>query len=70
VRVRISHPELSEDLLGYLARSGCLAVRTGVRVLAVSADPSLSYDAARMDVELRLTEWRARNAPASADVID
>jgi hypothetical protein len=70
VRVRISDPDLSEDLLAYLARSGCLAVKTGPRVLAVSAAPSLSYDAARMEIELRLTEWRARNAPASADVID
>jgi len=70
MRIRISDTALVRDLLEYLRRRHCEAVQMGHEVIAVSLAPSLPYEAARMELDLHLTDWRARHIGASAVILD
>jgi hypothetical protein len=70
MRIRVSDPALLPDLYGHLRREGCLAVQTGRTILSVSLREPLVYEEARVELDLRLAEWRAKHDGASAVVID
>ncbi len=70
MRVRVSDPALCGDLVEFLGSTGCETIQTGSSMLAVALADPLPYGAARMELDYRLAEWRDRNAPASAIVID
>lgn len=70
MRIRISDTALARDLLDYLRRRQCEAVQMGSEVIAVSLAPALPYEAALMELDLHLTDWRARHIGASAVIID
>jgi hypothetical protein len=70
MRVRISDVTLIGDLLDHLRRRECDAVQTGPSLIAVSLAAALPYEAARLELDLHLTDWRTANAGASAVIID
>ena len=70
MRIRISDPTLAPDLLEFLLRSDCAAIQTSGDMLAVSISKPLGYVAARLELELYLSEWRTRHADVGAVVID
>lgn len=70
MRIRISDPTLAPDLLDFLQRSDCVAVQMGTDMLAVAIPKPLSYDAARLELELYLSDWRTQHSDAGTVVID
>ena len=70
MRIRISDPALVVDLLDFLQGSDCVAMQMSTDMLAVSIPRPLSYDVARLELELYLSEWRARHLDVGAVVID
>jgi hypothetical protein len=70
MRVRVSDPALAADLGKHLRRADCDVLQMSARVLAVALRDPLPYETARLAVKLRLEDWRERNAPANAVLID
>lgn len=70
MRIRISDVALVDDLLNHLGRCQCEAVKMGHAVIAVSLASALSYEVARMELDLHLADWRRLNVGASAVIID
>jgi hypothetical protein len=70
VRIRVSDPALTRDLLDWLDHKGCLAIQMGANMVAVSLSEGLPYDAARLELDLHLTDWLIKHADARASVID
>ena len=70
MRIRISDPALLGDLLEYLRRNGCVAIRTGADTVAVSTADDLSYVAARYAIGFRLTDWLDGHADTSGRILD
>lgn len=70
MRIRVSDPALTSDLLDYLDREGCLAIQMGANMVAVSLSDGLPYDAARLELDLHLTDWLISHADARAFVVD
>jgi hypothetical protein len=70
MRIRISDSELARDLLDYLGRNECVAIQTSRDIVAVSLSQPFPYDAARMELDLRLAAWRGRHSHVRAVVID
>jgi hypothetical protein len=70
MRIRISEPALIGDLLEYLRRNGCVAVRTGSDTVAVSTGDDMPYDAARYTIGFRLSDWLDDHSETSGRIID
>ena len=70
MRIRISEPALIGDLLEYLRRNGCVAVRTGNDTVAVSTGDDMPYDAARYTFGFRLSDWLDDHSDTSGRIID
>ncbi len=70
MRIRISDPALTRDLLDHLRRSDCVAIQMGGGILAVSLCQPFPYEVARIELDLRLADWRARHSDVRAVVID
>jgi hypothetical protein len=70
MRIRISDSALIGDLLEYLRGNDCLAIQTSTNIVAVSLADGLPYDAARLELDLHLSDWLVGHADASAVVID
>jgi hypothetical protein len=70
MRIRVSDAALVRDVLDHLRRRQCEAVQLGSEVVAVSLAPALPYEAARMELDLHLADWRAQHAGASVVIID
>jgi|Tabmets5t2r1_1033131.scaffolds.fasta_scaffold46768_2 hypothetical protein len=70
MRVRVSDPQLVSDLLDFLKRADCDAIQLGQNMVAVALARALPYETARMELDFRLSEWRARHSGAHAHVID
>lgn len=70
MRIRINDTALVHDLLDHLRRRHCEAVQIGREIIAVSLAPALPYEAARMELDLHLTDWRTRHSDANAVIID
>src|SRR5215218_6536581 len=69
MRIRVSDPALVGDLLEHLRRCGCEAMQTSRDIIAASFPHSLPYDAARLELDLHLADWRGKQAGTSAIVI-
>ncbi len=70
MRIRISDPALGPDLLDFLRRSDCAAIQMSTDMFAVSISKPLGYVAARLELELYLSEWRTRHSDVGTIVID
>ena len=70
MRIRVSDPALAADLLDFLQRSGCVAMQMGIDMFAVSIPKPLSYVAARLELELYLSDWRTWHSEVGTVVID
>ena len=70
MRIRISDPALAPDLLDFLQRSDCVAIQMSTDMFAVSIPKPLNYVAARLELELYLSEWRTRHSDVGTVVID
>jgi hypothetical protein len=70
MRVRVSDPHLVSDLLDFLRGADCEAIRLGQTMVAVAIAQPLPYETARMELDFRLGEWRARHADAHVHVVD
>src|SRR5262249_7865555 len=57
MRIRVNETALTADLLDYLDRKGCLGIQMSANILAVSLSNRLPYDAARLELDFRLTGW-------------
>jgi hypothetical protein len=70
MRIRVSDPALVGDLLEYLMRCGCEVMQTGRDIIAASFSHPFPYDAARLELDFHLADWREMQTGASAVVID
>jgi hypothetical protein len=70
MRIRISDPEFTRDLRDYLRRNECAAIQTGRGTVAVSFLKPIPCDAAHMELDLRLADWRELHADVSTVVIE
>lgn len=70
MRIRISNPALVGDLLDFLRASNCLVMQTSRDILSVAFSDPLRYEIALLELELQLSDWRARHANVRAVVID
>jgi len=70
MRIRISNPALVGDLLDFLCASNCLVMQTSRNMLSVAFSDPLRYDTALLELEMHLSDWRARNSDVRAVVID
>jgi len=70
MRIRISDPALTADLLDFLQCSDCVAIQIGTDMFAVSIPKPLSYVTARLELELYMSEWRTRHSDVGTVVID
>jgi hypothetical protein len=70
MRIRVSDAALIGDLVDYLRRNGCEAIQTGSHVVAVSLSHVLPYEAARVELDFRIADWRVGHEEATAVVID
>jgi hypothetical protein len=70
MRIRMSDPALAADLLDFLQRSDCVAIQMGIDMFAVSIPKPLSYVAARLELELYLSDWRTWHSEVGTVVID
>lgn len=66
MKVEVSDPVLAEDLAEALRRSGCVALRTGGRVVEVRFGWPLREDAARLELDGYLRIWEAGHRGAWA----
>jgi hypothetical protein len=70
MRIRISDPGLTGDLLEYLRRKDWLAIQTSEHIVAASLSNGLPYDAARLELDFQLGDWLLGHRDASAVIID
>ncbi|HET7855445.1 MAG TPA: hypothetical protein VFL41_03215 [Gaiellaceae bacterium] len=70
MRIRVSDPGLVGDLLEYLQRCGYEAMPTSGTIVAASLEHSVPYEAARLELDLHLSDWQGRRPDASAVVLD
>jgi hypothetical protein len=71
MRVDLSDPRLTEDLLAFLRRAECEAEANGGGTIAVTMSESVPEEAARLELEAYLKAWqtlhpgvRVRRRPA------
>jgi len=71
MRIRISHPELLDDLVESLTRANCLVEVNGPATLDVgSPSPLLTLDQARREIGFYLAVWQIRHPGAVAHFVD
>lgn len=70
MRIRVNDPVLVSDLLAYLRQCGYEVMQTSRMIVAASLDPSIPYGAARLELDLHLSDWRGRQPDASPVVLD
>lgn len=58
VRLRVSDPDLLDDLLLYLERRGCPGRKLDVDLLEVEVPHALHAEQARMELDLYLNVWK------------
>jgi len=58
VRLRVSDPDLLDDLLVFLDRRGCPATQLGVDLVEVEVPHAIHGEQARMELDLYLYVWR------------
>ena len=66
--VHVNRPELVEDLVRGLRRSGCRVRRTGPWSCAVEHVEAANENEARVEVTFFLRAWQSRHASAQAAV--
>jgi hypothetical protein len=59
VRVQISDPTLTHDLVDFLRRRECRAERIDQDVIEIEAHPTLSDEKARLELDLLLRVWQS-----------
>jgi hypothetical protein len=64
--VHVNRPELVDDLVGALRKSGCWARRTGPWSCTVEHLAAVDETEARVEVTFFLRAWQARHACAQA----
>ncbi len=57
VRLRVSEPNLLDDLLLYLQRRGCAARKLAVDLIEVEVPHAIHLEQARMELDLYLSIW-------------
>ena len=70
MRVQISDARLLRDLLRYLRECGCVAEQASAAEAEVFMPKVRSKRAARMELGIYLTAWRARHEGVVAVMID
>ena len=69
MRVHVQ-PAAVEDLLRFLTRADCEAVRVDEETVEVQVPESLDESQARMEVDLYLKAWQAANPDVEAHLLD
>jgi hypothetical protein len=71
MRIRISDPELLDDLVESLRRANCPVEVTGPETLDVkSPSPLLTSEQARQEIAFYLAVWQVRHPGAHVIVVD
>jgi hypothetical protein len=71
MRIRISDPELLDDLVESLRRANCPVEVTGLETLAVeSPSPLLTPEQARQEIGFYLAVWQVRHPDAHVLLLD
>jgi hypothetical protein len=70
MRIRVSDPALLEDLLDYLRGNGCEGIQLSENMVAVAFSDGLPYEAARLELDVELSDWLRGHADARAVVFD
>jgi hypothetical protein len=67
LRVKLSDPALVDEIVDFLARSGCIAAQAeDETTVLVSIPRSLRDDAAELELDLYLRVWEAMHPEAQA----
>jgi hypothetical protein len=64
VKILLSDAAFLDELIGYLAREGCIVEQVGPNLVEVSRLSSVRHDHARMELDLYLEAWRAAHPEA------
>ena len=62
VRLRLSKPDLLEDLLLFLERRGCPARQLDIDLIEVEVPHAIHAEQARMELDLYLNVWKKLRA--------
>ena len=68
MRIRISDPELRDELVSYLAQSDAILQEVGDDEVEVSIVGSYNSEAMRIELYLRLRAWEASRRARGAEV--
>jgi hypothetical protein len=66
LKVQVSDPALTGDLVAFLRRVGCVADVEGEGIVLVSIPRSLREDAGRLELDVYLRTWEATRPGARA----
>jgi hypothetical protein len=68
VRLRVSNPNLVEDLLLFMERRGCPARQLGVDLIEVEVPHAIHTEQARMELDLYLNVWKKLRAASLFEI--
>ena len=68
VRLRLSKPDLLEDLLLFLERRGCPARQLDVDLIEVEVPHAIHAEQARMELDLYLNVWKKLRAASLSEM--
>lgn len=68
VRLRLSKPDLLEDLLLFLERRGCPARQLDVDLIEVEVPHAIHAAQARMELDLYLNVWKKLRAASLFEI--
>jgi hypothetical protein len=68
VRLRLSKPDLLEDLLLFLERRGCPARQLDVDLIEVDVPHAIHAEQARMELDFYLNVWKKLRAASLFEI--
>jgi hypothetical protein len=70
VRLRISNPELADNLRDFLERRECAVVQIDAKTLEVELPHELHSEQARLELDLYLRVWQSLHEWSSVQYVD
>jgi len=70
IRIQVDNEHHAEDLLAFLRKNGCIALRAGERALAVHAPACRTDRAERRKLRVCLSTWQATHPDAETTLAD
>ena len=70
MRIQVDHERHLDDLLAFLRRNGCIALRADARTLTVHVPECRSDPAERLELGVYLNTWNATHPDAETTLAD